>query len=354
MKTHPLSLRVPFRLLAALLVTVALLFAAGASAQSTNWLTGVNVFSNAVYGALADSDVVDNATLIITNGGALTAGQLNVGPTNLATLTLDIDGALTVNALLATNVVLGGVTNSVFNFKRGTLITSNNNGIAANIIQASNVAYSVRGNWTMNAGTNFVVNVATNFVSPTVYFGNGDTNLVFNVNSNAVLSLANPAIRSTNQTLQIANGSSTNNVFTVNGGVVNNVNQFEIGNAGSSVSNQLVITNGGQFTLGNSVSSSHLNGSYNSVFVAGTNGAGRRATLDLGGSGDRRLYVGNNTISNLLQVAAGGVFTNGGVQMTGGFGNATIVTNGGQVYFCLLYTSPSPRDGLLSRMPSSA
>ena len=26
----------------------------------------------------------------------------------------------------------------------------------------------------------------------------------------------------------------------------------------------------------------------------------------------------------------------------------------GEVYCCLLYTSPSPRDGLLSRMPSSA
>ena len=25
-----------------------------------------------------------------------------------------------------------------------------------------------------------------------------------------------------------------------------------------------------------------------------------------------------------------------------------------QIYVCLLYTSPSPRDGLLSRMPSSA
>ena len=25
-----------------------------------------------------------------------------------------------------------------------------------------------------------------------------------------------------------------------------------------------------------------------------------------------------------------------------------------KAYFCLLYTSPSPRDGLLSRMPSSA
>ena len=27
---------------------------------------------------------------------------------------------------------------------------------------------------------------------------------------------------------------------------------------------------------------------------------------------------------------------------------------GAFAYFCLLYTSPSPRDGLLSRMPSSA
>ena len=26
----------------------------------------------------------------------------------------------------------------------------------------------------------------------------------------------------------------------------------------------------------------------------------------------------------------------------------------GEYYICLLYTSPSPRDGLLSRMPSSA
>ena len=26
----------------------------------------------------------------------------------------------------------------------------------------------------------------------------------------------------------------------------------------------------------------------------------------------------------------------------------------GDIYVCLLYTSPSPRDGLLSRMPSSA
>ena len=30
------------------------------------------------------------------------------------------------------------------------------------------------------------------------------------------------------------------------------------------------------------------------------------------------------------------------------------VEGAGQLCFCLLYTSPSPRDGLLSRMPSSA
>ena len=31
-----------------------------------------------------------------------------------------------------------------------------------------------------------------------------------------------------------------------------------------------------------------------------------------------------------------------------------IIGSSGDVYACLLYTSPSPRDGLLSRMPSSA
>ena len=33
---------------------------------------------------------------------------------------------------------------------------------------------------------------------------------------------------------------------------------------------------------------------------------------------------------------------------------ATALNDGGYSYDCLLYTSPSPRDGLLSRMPSSA
>ena len=32
----------------------------------------------------------------------------------------------------------------------------------------------------------------------------------------------------------------------------------------------------------------------------------------------------------------------------------TAFAPGDEVWYCLLYTSPSPRDGLLSRMPSSA
>ena len=31
-----------------------------------------------------------------------------------------------------------------------------------------------------------------------------------------------------------------------------------------------------------------------------------------------------------------------------------VIASKGNIYSCLLYTSPSPRDGLLSRMPSSA
>ena len=37
-----------------------------------------------------------------------------------------------------------------------------------------------------------------------------------------------------------------------------------------------------------------------------------------------------------------------------GFEAALFAPSGTQTNLCLLYTSPSPRDGLLSRMPSSA
>ena len=65
-----------------------------------------------------------------------------------------------------------------------------------------------------------------------------------------------------------------------------------------------------------------------------------------------------NIASGTLAVARGGtgltsISTLLNSNVTSVSGNAGSVTNG--VYTnCLLYTSPSPRDGLLSRMPSSA
>ncbi len=308
-------------------------------------ITGTNTLTKGGSGTLtlnnpntyAGDTLVNGGTLAVSGGGAINSptNTLNIGSgATVATNTLAAGGAITVQTLLSTNVVLGGAANSFFNFAGGTLTTSNNNGLAANIIQKSNTAYNVHGSWNMNAGTNFVVNVATNFVSPTNYFGNGDNDLVFNVNSSAVLSLANPAINSTNQTLTIGSGNATNNVFTVNGGVVNNVNLFDVGSGSGSISNQLIITNGGQFTLGNSLTFSHVRGSYSSVIVAGTNAAGLRATLDLGGSGDRRIYVADNAAytGNLLRVDAGGVLTNGGIQIQGSSGHSVVIANGGQAY----------------------
>ena len=49
----------------------------------------------------------------------------------------------------------------------------------------------------------------------------------------------------------------------------------------------------------------------------------------------------------------GGEYTSGNLEAQVGYEG---VTEGGLAWYvsCLLYTSPSPRDGLLSRMPSSA
>ena len=59
----------------------------------------------------------------------------------------------------------------------------------------------------------------------------------------------------------------------------------------------------------------------------------------------------------LISIACDSIYMSSGASI----GAATVVTGDGaqapdkyQSYICLLYTSPSPRDGLLSRMPSSA
>ena len=335
MKSHLFSLRAAYRFLAAL-AAVAMLSAVSASAQSTNWLSGANLFGNATYGTLADNDVLDNASLMITNGGNLTANQFNVGPTNRSTLILTNGGLLTVQQLLATNVACTTLTNSIFNFNGGTLTTSNNNGLASSILVASNATWTVNGNWTMNGGTNVIMSVATNYVitatttnpqaTANIYVGNVANNLTMAVNSNAVLWLPVPAgVGSNAMSLVVGNGNATNNVLMVNGGTLIATNNKSLGNQGTinvgyssgSVSNQIIITNGGQiFSYGAGggnlgiVYVGGINGSYNSLVVAGTNGAGRKSLWNVGID---RMYIGigNTALSNnSVMVGSGGVSTN--------------------------------------------
>ena len=47
-------------------------------------------------------------------------------------------------------------------------------------------------------------------------------------------------------------------------------------------------------------------------------------------------------------------FTIGTTELHAALAEKWDVSEDGKTYTCLLYTSPSPRDGLLSRMPSSA
>ena len=300
---------------------------------ATTVLTGANTYTS--------NTLVNAGSLVVSNGGAIYSpnATLNIGSgATVATATLGVGGALTVQTLLATNVINGVVTNSFFTFSGGTLITSNNNGLAANIVLNSNAGFTVNGNWTLNGGTNIIANAATNVsAAQTVLVGNGVNNVQVNVNSNAFWWHAIPAgsLATNGLSLTVGSGAATNTVFTVNGGVVSNVNTFQVGTGTSSLTNQLVITNGGQFTLGTNATFNYINGNYSSIIVAGTNGVGQRAKLDMGrNTGDRRLYVGNSTAStgNLLLVNSGGVLTNAGLQFSGCFGDGAIITNGGQAY----------------------
>ena len=61
------------------------------------------------------------------------------------------------------------------------------------------------------------------------------------------------------------------------------------------------------------------------------------------------------TITYTVTVATGtNKYGTGNKYYINGEANVVLYLQEGNTYICLLYTSPSPRDGLLSRMPSSA
>ena len=63
-------------------------------------------------------------------------------------------------------------------------------------------------------------------------------------------------------------------------------------------------------------------------------------------------------VATMLRFAGGLHIVNGKIvveaELDTGAAARRLRTDVAEVYGCLLYTSPSPRDGLLSRMPSSA
>ena len=84
-------------------------------------------------------------------------------------------------------------------------------------------------------------------------------------------------------------------------------------------------------------------------------GVPRRHFLQIGG-----LALGGLSMPSILRAEAQAK-AEGREVKTGGLGHKAVIMiylSGGpshqDMYDCLLYTSPSPRDGLLARMPSSA
>ena len=321
------------------------------SITNTATKLGVGIVNFQAANTYSGNTVISNGTLAVTSGGAINSplATLNIGPgATAATNTLLSGGAIIVQSLLATNVVLNGVTNSIFNFSGGTLTTSNNNGIASSIMLASNASFNISGSWNMNAGTNIIASVQTNSSATSwgaIYFGNFVNNLTIKVNTNAVFQTGIASISPTNLTLIVGNGSATNNLLTVNNGalIATNVQYGQagaiiVGANGAANGNQLVVTNGGQVFGkyqggGNNVSVDiGSSGTSNSLVVIGTNAAGLKAALNCGAD---RFYVGNGATggsNGWARVDQGGIITNTPLTITWGLNNSIIITNGGQFF----------------------
>ena len=94
--------------------------------------------------------------------------------------------------------------------------------------------------------------------------------------------------------------------------------------------------------------------------AGGFTGAQQSATEEYNGSS---WSSGGNLIQSRNGLAGSGTqnatLVNGGstptiVSCTEEYNGSSWSSGGARIVACLLYTSPSPRDGLLSRMPSSA
>lgn len=126
---------------------------------------------------------------------------------------------------------------------------------------------------------------------------------------------------------------SSNNIFTIDGGMATNVGPFTVGALGNCQGNTTIITNGGQlFSTGSANIGNNTNANNNAVYVSGTG-----SLWNAGGASVSLATAANLTGNNLT--INGGLVTNinnvniGSGTMTNDDGNSVIITNGGQLYF---------------------
>jgi autotransporter-associated beta strand protein len=315
-------------------------YTVSAAMGGTGTLTKNGGAATTLAGATTYSgDTTINAgTLVVTNGGAITSPSATLYVAN-GTNTLAKGGVITVQTLLATNVVIGGQNKSVVSFNGGMLTTSNLNGLAASVLLPSSTSWSVNGTWNMNAGTHQTASVQTNGGWNWVYIGNSASNAAVTVNPGAVWSLGfNSTKTNSNLGMIIGNNAGGNyNTLTVNNSLLTNVAPISLANYTANGGNALIVTNGGQVFVGNgnnngiqALTIGNTAGAYNnSLIVAGANDGNVKATVNLGNG---RLYVGNvGTTGNWARVEQGGLVTNGPVFIWG-VSNSVALSNGGQVF----------------------
>ena len=309
-----------------------------------------------------------NGTIVLNNGGTLfttaaitlggsavsltgqvTSASATGGVWNFGNQTLAFSknfNSLTVNNATLTNlgaVTIGSTANSVGNsltFSNGGRFFSGALGLGTATGANSN-SYNVGGaglsstvfnNGTLtlgNAGSGFDTLTVTN---ATLTTGGSFVFIGLNSTSNQVNILANGTWNAGGQDFYIApvdhNGAASNNVVTVNGGVLTNVHALYVGNSAQgpvSSFNSLMVTNGGMVTAAtgmiiDSEGGGGAAGSGDSVVVTGTG-----SVLKVGSSGIAVSDSGITGASNSLTVANGGVVINNGLFVVGN--NNTSSTN---------------------------
>ena len=257
--------------------------------------------------------------------------------------------------------------------------TAGSNTAQAISLNGTNI-YAAGGNITLNGGTK-QIDIGQDGVAQTDSFGGSAANSKANAVTFKADSILLPtyatAFQNANSLYFISNSSSFNGAQTFGSGMsVSNIGYMDVGlstntaaitvSGTNSVAGNIDIYGGAVMVSGNQTTTN--SGNINVAATGAYSGAGALTS------------AGNTTISSTAFSGTGAVTASGsgGISITSTAGDSAITTNlttntsssapivvraSGNITVsaskalttaCLLYTSPSPRDGLLSRMPSSA